>query len=123
VSSDPEHTRLVERVLGYLEGRPEYHTLRAHLGEYPEPNPVNGKMPDITAFRREKFVIFRAFTEASLRGTPFAEESRAFAHSASFEHVSYHVIVPETCGEEEGLEVARQRVKELGIHVDNIWFV
>jgi len=123
VSNDPEHTRLVERVLAYVEGRPEYHTLRAHLGDHQEPNPVNGKMPDITAFRREKFVIFRAFTEAALRGAPFAEESRAFAHSASFEHVSYHVIVPENCSGEDGLEVARQRVKELGIHVDNIWFV
>jgi hypothetical protein len=123
MSLDPDHDRLVERVLGYLEGRPEYHTIRAHLGEYPDPNPVNGEMPDITAFRKERFVIFRAFTEPALRGPQFESESRAFARSASFEHVRYHVIVPEKCGADEGLEIARQRVKEIGIHVDNIWFV
>ena len=123
MSTDPEHTRLVERVLAYLEGRPEYHTIRAHLGDHPEPNAVNGKIPDITAFRREKFVIFRAFTEKALCGAAFAEESRAFARSASFEHVRYHVIVPENCSGKAGLEVARERVKEIGIHVDNIWFV
>jgi hypothetical protein len=123
MSTDAEHSRLVERVLGYLEGRPEYHTIRAQLGDHPHPNPVNGEMPDITAFRKQQFVIFRAFTEPALRGPEFESESRAFARSASFEHVRYHVIVPEKCGADEGLEVARQRVKEIGIHVDNIWFV
>lgn len=119
---DATHRRLIEVVLGYLEERPEYHTIRARVGDHLPPNPVNGEMPDITAFRRDKFVIFRAFPEEELRGSTFEDLSRAFAHSASFEHIRYHVIVPERCGSEEGLEVARARVREIGIHVDNIWF-
>jgi hypothetical protein len=119
---DREHRRLIAKVVGYLGERPEYHTVRAHLEGYPPPNPVNGEQPDITAFRRNQFVIFRAFPEGALRSESFERLSRAFAHSASFEHIRYHVIVPERCTDEAGLELARRRIQETGVKVDNIWF-
>jgi hypothetical protein len=119
---DREQRRLIAVVVGYLGERPEYHTVRARLDGYPPPNPVNGEQPDITAFRRHQFVVFRAYPEEALRGETFDRLSRAFAHSASFEHIRYHVIVPERCGEEAGLEVARRRIEEIGVKVDNIWF-
>ncbi|RMF83493.1 MAG: hypothetical protein D6739_07115 [Nitrospirae bacterium] len=120
---DPERQRLIEAFLAFLEGRPEYHTIKAAVGDHPRPEPVNGQLPDITAFRRHQFVIFRAFTAEELTGPEFEAPSRAFARCASFEHIRYHAIVPPEVEGEPGRLVALRRAAEIGVRIDNVWEV
>jgi len=120
---DADHRRLVERLAPYLAGRPEYHTIKTGLGEPPYPELVNGELPDITAFRRHQFVIFRAFTEQELATPAFAAACDAFGRCAAFEHIRFHAIVPAHCGAESGRVVALRRAAALGIRIDNVWEV
>lgn len=120
---DPDHRRLVTTLATYLADRPEYHTIKTGFGEPPYPEPVNGELPDITAFRRHQFVIFRAFTEAEIGAADFEEACRAFAKCAAFEHIRFHAIVPARCGDEQGRVVAQRRAAALGIRIDNVWEV
>jgi len=123
METDPDHRRLVEALATYLADRPEYHTLKTGFGEPPYPEPVNGELPDITAFRRHQFVIFRAFTEQELADPAFEGVCRAFAKCAAFEHIRFHAIVPARCGEESGRVVAQRRAARLGLRIDNVWEV
>ncbi len=120
---DPDRRHLVERIAAYLAERPEYHTIKTGLGEPPYPEPVNGEMPDITAFRRHQFVIFRAFTAEEIASPAFESACRAFAKCAAFEHIRYHAIVPARCGDESGRVVAQREAARLGIRIDNVWEV
>jgi len=123
METDPAHLHLVETLATYLGERPEYHTIKTGFGEQPHPEPVNGELPDITAFRRHQFVIFRAFTEAELVGPAFESVCRAFAKCAAFEHIRFHAIVPARCGGEQGRVVAQRQAAALGIRIDNVWEV
>lgn len=120
---DPDHRRLVETLAAFLAARPEYHTIKTGLGAPPHPAPVNGELPDITAFRRHQFVIFRAFTEAELAGPAFAAACGAFGRCATFEHIRFHAIVPARCGNEQGRVVALRQAAALGMRIDNVWEV
>ena len=120
---DPDHRDLVTTLATYLADRPEYHTVKTGFGEPPYPEPVNGELPDITAFRRHQFVIFRAFTEQELADPTFEAVCRAFAKCAAFEHIRFHAIVPARCGDEQGRVVAQRQAAELGVRIDNVWEV
>ncbi len=123
MAMNPDHLRLVEALAAFLAERPEYHTIKTGFGEPPYPEPVNGELPDITAFRRHQFVIFRAFTEEELGEAVFEDACRAFVKCAAFEHIRFHAIVPARCGDEAGRVVALRQAAALGIRIDNVWEV
>lgn len=119
-----EHKRLIRMMVNYFSNQ-GYTNIKADIDGYPQPEPIsdglwNTYIPDLTCRKNDwskTRIVLEAETCSTINDSHTAGQWRAFARASG----EFHLVVPETCGNESGRTKAQRQLRALGITADEIW--
>lgn len=117
-----EHDSMVKAIVNHVKAN-GHSDIKADLEGYEKPELIywsstkKGYYPDITSTKRQNY-IFEVETDDSINDSHTEDQWKLFSANAKEHSKTFIVVVP------KGSETqAWQRVKELGINVDDVWTV
>lgn len=116
------HDSMVKSIVNHIKGQ-GHSNIKADLEGYEQPELIiwsstkKGHVPDVTSTKNQEY-IFEVETDDSIDDSHTEDQWRLFSANAKEHSKTFIVVVP------KGSETqAWQRVKELGINVDDVWTV
>ena len=116
------HDSMVKSVVNHIKGQ-EHSNIRADLEGYEKPEIIywsstkKGHVPDVTSTKNQEY-IFEVETDDSIDDSHTEDQWELFSANAKHHSKKFIVVVSK-----EAEQQARQRVKQLGINVDEVWTV
>ena len=115
-----EHDGLVKMMANYFE-RQGSTQIKADLANYTRPDKINGHIPDLTCYKNGTFIILEAETCDTIYGAHTESQWTSFYNYANRLNGEFHVVVPKTCDNKSGSDMANDRLKELRISAKTVW--
>ena len=117
-----EHDSMVKAVAKYLKEN-GHSNIKADLLGYDKPDLIywestkKGHIPDVTSTKNQEY-IFEVETDDSIDDSHTEDQWKLFSAYAEQYSKKFIVVVPKELEQQ-----ARQRAKQLGIKVDDVWIV
>jgi len=117
-----EHDSMVQSVATHVENN-GHSNVKADIPDYKRPDKIiwdttkKGHIPDVTSTKNQDF-IFEIETDDSINDSHTEDQWKLFSANAKQYSKKFIIVVPKGSDQK-----AWQRVRDLGIDVDDVWTV